>query len=83
MGRGRQWPFYQGRWPFYHASLKRLSNSAVARQTFGFGARIANFTISRVKNLSTAGPSANLQFREEIKGNLVERIYQRPGHVRI
>ena len=31
VGQGRQWPFYQGRWPFYHASLKRLSNSAVAK----------------------------------------------------
>ena len=31
VGRGRRWPFYQGRWPFYHASLTRLSNSAVAR----------------------------------------------------
>ena len=33
---------------------------------------MAHFTISRVKNLSTAGPFANLQFREEIKGNLVD-----------
>ena len=28
----------------------------------GFGARIAIFTISCVKNLSTAGPWANLRF---------------------
>ena len=33
---------------------------------------MANFSISRVKNLLTAGPSANLQFRKEIKGNLVD-----------
>ena len=30
---------------------------------------MAIFTISRVKNLSTAGPCANLRFREETKGN--------------
>ena len=36
----------------------------------GFGARIAIFTISRVKNFSTAGPCTNLRFRAETKGNL-------------
>ena len=30
------------------------------------------FTISRVKNLSTAGPCAYLRFQEERKGNLVD-----------
>ena len=39
-------------------------------QISGFGARTAIFTISRVKNLSTAGPCTNLRFREETKGNL-------------
>ena len=29
---------------------------------------MAVFTISRVKNLSTAGPCAKLKFREETKG---------------
>ena len=37
-----------------------------------FRARIAIFTIARIKNLSTAGPRTNLRFQQEIKGNLVD-----------
>ena len=33
---------------------------------------MAIFAISRVKNLSTAGPCTSLRFRDEIKGNPVD-----------
>ena len=50
--------------------LVSKTNSISRGQISGFGARIAFFTISRVKNLSTAGPWTNLRLREETKGNL-------------
>ena len=50
---------------------QRLIHSAVGK-LFGFGARMAIFTISRVNNLSTAGPCANLRLQKKRKGNLVD-----------
>ena len=45
---------------------------------------MAIFSISRVKNLSTAGPRANLRFREETKGHLSHKwLGQRPCLSRI
>ena len=38
---------------------------------------MANFTISRVTNLSTAEPPADLKFRKKTKGNLVICLFQR------
>ena len=54
-------------WPGRYHMLVSKTNSFSRGQVFGFGARIAIFTISRVKNLSTAGPCTNLRFREERK----------------
>ena len=48
------------------------SHMLASKKTLGFGRRMAIFTISRVKNLSIAGPCANLKFREARKGNLVD-----------
>ena len=48
---------------------QRLIHSAVAK-IFGFGERTA-FFISRVKNLSTARPCANLRFRKKEKETLL------------
>ena len=54
-------------------NTKKFSRSRI----FGFGARMASFTISRVTNLSTAEPPADLKFRKETKGNLVICLSQR------
>ena len=47
--------------------LVSKTNSFSRGQVSGFGARKAICTISRVKNLSTAGPCANLRFRKKEK----------------
>ena len=52
--------------------LVSKTNSFSRDQISGFGAWMAIFTISRVKNLSTAEPCAKLIFREETKGNVVD-----------
>ena len=53
--------------PASNHMLVSKTNSFSRGQVFGFGARIAIFTISRGKNLSTAGPCTKLRFREERK----------------
>ena len=42
--------------------LVSKTNSFSRGQVSGFGARIAIFTISRVKNISAAGPCANIRY---------------------
>ena len=68
----QRWPLYQGRWPSQWPNGRFINQKRPNGQTIEFGARIAIFTISRVKNLSTAGPCAYLRFQEERKRNLVD-----------
>ena len=68
----QRWPLYQGRWPSQWTNGRFINQKRPNGQTIGLGARIAIFTISRVKNFSTAGPCAYLRFQEERKGNLVD-----------
>ena len=58
--------------PASNQTLVSKTNSFSRRQISRFRARMAIFTISRVKNLSTARPCTNLRFREERKGHLVD-----------
>ena len=64
--------------------LVSKTNSFSRGQISGFGARMAIFTFSRVKNLSTAGPCAKLRFREETQGNLSHkwRMFIKDNHLR-
>ena len=60
------------RWPSQWPNGRFINQKRPNCQIIEFGARIAIFTISRVKNLSTAGPCAYLRFQEERKRNLVD-----------
>ena len=58
--------------PASNHMLVSKTNSFSRGQVSGFRARMAIFTISRVKNLSTTGQCTNLRFREDRKENLVD-----------